>query len=155
MYKRSVLVFNTLIILLVSILVVPIPQRVNDSHSSFGLVQPKQVELQFGKEPVSANNHNVNENRNNTANINNTSTTSIVHQVARKCLDVAFDELNNGDLPIASNFLERLNTILTEISQDPNAFTPYHSPTEKKSYSSALTNPHMCDWHDPETNKTY
>ena len=73
-------------------------------------------------------------------------TDSIV-ELARKCLNVAKDEIKRGDLPIAFMFVDRTDYILAQANVDNTMNNEKNSTME--------LNTNMCNWDDPESGEKY
>ena len=80
-------------------------------------------------------------------NQSNLKDTDSIVELARKCLNVARDEIKRGDLPIALVFVNYADQILAQANSD--------NIIENNKTSNIKINPNMCNWDDPESGKSY
>jgi hypothetical protein len=73
--------------------------------------------------------------------------TNSIIELARKCLNVAKDEIQRGDLPIAFMFVDRTDYILAQASCNNTMNNERDSTITLKS--------NMCNWDDPESGEKY
>ena len=73
--------------------------------------------------------------------------TSSIIELARKCLNVAKDEIQRGDLPIAFMFVDRTDYILAQANSN--------NTMNNEKDSSLNLNLNMCNWDDPESGEKY
>ena len=67
--------------------------------------------------------------------------------LARKCLNVARDEIKRGDLPIALVFVNMADQILAQGNPDNRA--------DNDQNITIKIGPNMCNWDDPESGERY